>query len=120
MSKVNITELEKKVIKHIGNEIDGVDVNDSELTEEILHEQAVCSTRWKNLLEDIKIPSKILRGVLSSLTKKGLIEVDDGDSNVASYDENWKDPLIHLTTIEYSLNYNETGLSVWWNQFHKK
>ena len=108
---INITELEEKVIIQIGGTIDGVNVDAPDTTEEDLQEFAVASERWKFLVRDTKISPKVLRGVLASLTKKGLIEVDESSTDKHSWGENFQDPLIHFTP---------NGISFWWNNIHNK
>ena len=99
------------MIIQIGGTIDGVNVDAPDTTEEDLQEFAVASERWKFLVRDTKISPKVLRGVLASLTKKGLIEVDESSTDKHSWGENFQDPLIHFTP---------NGISFWWNNIHNK
>ena len=74
----SLTELEKEIMIAI--------------TKDTFYENDLESQIWTDcFLDDIKMDNKIARGVLSSLVKKGYIEVTSGEDSILCFTEKGKE-----------------------------
>lgn len=83
MKTIKVTELEKQVLQALANEMDA--------------EYGFSSAGLPEIVEQTGLSPKVIRGVQSSLIKKGLLSVDDRRNE---WGINYRDPNMHIWYLE--------------------